>query len=117
MPWRGPGSQEDICPSRTVFAIKEIPIESLAKEKVYVFFSHTAKGQSYNMPMLKRMMELGCSIIDYEKIVNEKGQRILFFGSYAGQAGMIDSLWALGRRLQARGRRDAVPAVEADDPL
>ncbi len=95
--------QEDICPSRTVFAIKEIPIESLAKEKVYVFFSHTAKGQSYNMPMLKRMMELGCSIIDYEKIVNEKGQRILFFGSYAGQAGMIDSLWALGRRLQLEG--------------
>ncbi len=95
--------KEDICPSRTVFAIKEIPIESLAKDKVYVFFSHTAKGQSHNMPMLKRMMELGCSIIDYEKIVNEKGQRILFFGSYAGQAGMIDSLWALGRRLQLEG--------------
>lgn len=94
---------EDICPSKIVFAIKEIPIESLAKAKVYVFFSHTAKGQSYNMPMLKRMMELGCSIIDYEKIVNEKGQRILFFGSYAGQAGMIDSLWALGRRLQLEG--------------
>ncbi len=95
--------QEDICPSRTVFAIKEIPIESLGKDKVYVFFSHTAKGQSHNMPMLKRMMELGCSIIDYEKIVNEKGQRILFFGSYAGQAGMIDSLWALGRRLKLEG--------------
>ena len=95
--------QEDICPSRTVFAIKEIPIESLAKDKVYVFFSHTAKGQPHNMPMLKRMMELGCSIIDYEKIVNEKGQRILFFGSYAGQAGMIDSLWALGRRLKLEG--------------
>lgn len=95
--------QEDICPSRTVFAIKEIPIETLVKDKVYVFFSHTAKGQNYNMPMLKRMMELGCTIIDYEKIVNEKGQRILYFGSYAGQAGMIDSLWALGRRLQLEG--------------
>ncbi|HEX2694666.1 MAG TPA: hypothetical protein VHP61_02855, partial [Acidobacteriota bacterium] len=95
--------QEDICPSRTVLAIKEIPIESLAKDKVYAFFSHTAKGQPHNMPMLKRMMELGCSIIDYEKIVNEKGQRILFFGGYAGEAGMIDSLWALGRRLKLEG--------------
>ena len=94
---------EDICPSRTVFAIKEIPIETLVKGKIYVFFSHTAKGQPYNMPMLKRMMELGCTIIDYEKIVNEKGQRILYFGSYAGQAGMIDSLWALGRRLKLEG--------------
>ena len=95
--------QEDICPARTIFAIKEIPMETVAKDKVYVFFSHTAKGQPYNMPMLKRMMEMGCTIIDYEKIVNEKGQRILYFGSYAGQAGMIDSLWALGRRLKLEG--------------
>ena len=95
--------QEDICPSRMVFAIKEIPIETLVQGKIYVFFSHTAKGQPYNMPMLKRMMELGNTIIDYEKIVNEKGQRILYFGSYAGQAGMIDSLWALGRRLKLEG--------------
>jgi alanine dehydrogenase len=95
--------QEDICPSRTVFAIKEIPVDTLVKDKIYVFFSHTAKGQPYNMPMLKRMMELGCTIIDYEKIVNEKGQRILYFGSYAGQAGAIDSLWALGRRLKLEG--------------
>ena len=53
--------------------------------------------------MLKRMIELGCSIIDYEKIVNEKGQRLLFFGGFAGQAGMIDTLWALGRRLKLEG--------------
>lgn len=95
--------QEDISPCPFIFAIKEIPIETLAKDKVYTFFSHTAKGQPHNMPMLKRMMELGCSIIDYEKIVNEKGQRILFFGGYAGQAGMIDTLWALGRRLKLEG--------------
>ena len=95
--------QEDISPCPFIFAIKEIPIETLEKDKVYIFFSHTAKGQPHNMPMLKRMMELGCSIIDYEKIVNEKGQRILFFGGYAGQAGMIDTLWALGRRLKLEG--------------
>ncbi len=53
--------QEDISPCRIVFAIKEIPIANLAKHKIYVFFSHTAKGQSQNMPMLKQMMELGCS--------------------------------------------------------
>jgi alpha-aminoadipic semialdehyde synthase len=95
--------QEDISPCPFIFAIKEIPIETLEKDKVYTFFSHTAKGQPHNMPMLKRMMELGCSIIDYEKIVNEKGQRLLFFGGYAGQAGMIDTLWALGRRLKLEG--------------
>jgi len=100
---KGSHVQEDICPCPFIFAIKEIPIETLEKDKVYSFFSHTAKGQPQNMPMLKRMIELGCSIIDYEKIVNEKGQRLLFFGGYAGQAGMIDTLWALGRRLKLEG--------------
>jgi saccharopine dehydrogenase (NAD+, L-lysine forming) len=95
--------REDLSPCPIIVALKEIPIERLEKDKVYVFFSHTAKGQSHNMPMLKKMMDLGCSIIDYEKMVNEKGQRVLFFGNYAGHAGMLDTLWALGRRLAAEG--------------
>jgi len=95
--------QEGLSPCSIVLALKEIPLERIEKDKVYLFFSHTAKGQSQNMPMLKRMMELGCTIIDYEKMVNDKGQRVLFFGNYAGHAGMVDTLWALGRRLAAEG--------------
>lgn len=91
--------EEDITPCSIVFAIKEIPVNLLNQEKVYVFFSHTTKGQSHNMPMLQRMIDFKCTLIDYEKIVNEQGQRLLFFGKQAGQAGMIDSLWALGQRL------------------
>jgi hypothetical protein len=94
---------ENLSPCSIVLALKEIPIERLEKDKVYLFFSHTAKGQSHNMPMLKKMMEMGCSIIDYEKMVNEKGQRVLFFGNYAGHAGIVDTLWALGRRLALEG--------------
>ena len=55
------------------------------------------------MPMLKRMMDLGCTLIDYEKIVNEKGYRLIFFGRFAGLAGMIDTLWAYGQRLKHQG--------------
>jgi alanine dehydrogenase len=94
---------ENLSPCDIVLALKEIPIGCLEKDKVYVFFSHTAKGQSHNMPMLKKMMEMGCSIIDYEKMVNDKGQRVLYFGNYAGHAGMVDTLWALGRRLALEG--------------
>jgi alpha-aminoadipic semialdehyde synthase len=68
-----------------------------------VFFSHVIKGQPYNMPMLARMMERGCTLIDYEKICDESGRRLIFFGRFAGLAGMIDSLWALGRRLETEG--------------
>ena len=94
---------EDLSPCSLVLALKEIPIERLERDKIYAFFSHTAKGQSHNMPMLKKMMEMGCSIIDYEKMVDDRGQRVLFFGNYAGHAGMIDTLWALGRRLDLEG--------------
>ncbi|HPZ08087.1 MAG TPA: bifunctional lysine ketoglutarate reductase /saccharopine dehydrogenase family protein [Candidatus Eremiobacteraeota bacterium] len=95
--------QEDLSPSSVVLAIKEIPIEFFQPKKTYIFFSHTIKGQKYNMPMLKRMMDLQCTLIDYEKIVDDKGRRLLFFGNYAGYAGMIDTLWALGQRLHWEG--------------
>ncbi len=94
---------DGLSPCSIVFGIKEIPVERLEKDKTYVFFSHTAKGQKQNMPMLKRMMELGCSLVDYEKMVDDQGRRVLFFGNYAGHAGMVDALWALGRRLEVEG--------------
>ncbi len=103
---------EGLSPCSLVFALKEIPLELIEKNKVYSFFSHTAKGQSQNMPMLKRMMELGCTIIDYEKMVDEKGRRVLFFGNYAGHAGMVDTLWALGRRLEAEGIANPFTVLE-----
>jgi alpha-aminoadipic semialdehyde synthase len=68
-----------------------------------VFFSHTIKAQEYNMAMLRRMMELGCNLIDYEKIIDSDGNRLIFFGRHAGLAGMIDALWALGQRLERQG--------------
>ncbi len=89
------------CP--TIFAIKEIPPALLEAEKTYVFFSHTIKGQAGNMPMLRRLMELGCQLLDYERIVDENGRRVVFFGDYAGLAGMLDTLWALGQRLEWEG--------------
>jgi alpha-aminoadipic semialdehyde synthase len=95
--------EEGLSPCSIVLALKEIPLALIEKNKIYLFFSHTAKGQSQNMPMLKRMMDLGCSLIDYEKMVDEKGRRVLYFGNYAGHAGMVDTLWALGRRLDAEG--------------
>lgn len=98
--------EDGLSPCSTIFAIKEIPIHLLEKGKVYFFFTHTTKGQSHNMPMLRKMVDLGCSMIDYEKIVNEKGQRLLFFGRQAGEAGMVETLWSFGQRLKIEGLAD-----------
>jgi len=95
--------QEDLSSCPIILAVKEIPAELFEAGKIYVFFAHVIKGQPYNMPMLKRMLELGCNLIDYEKVTDEKGRRLIFFGRHAGIAGMIDTLWALGQRLDWEG--------------
>jgi saccharopine dehydrogenase (NAD+, L-lysine-forming) len=90
--------QDNLSPSSVIFAVKEIPNNLFEPGKTYVFFSHTIKGQKYNMPMLKKMMDLGCTLIDYEKIADKNGKRLVFFGKFAGLAGMVDALWIFGQR-------------------
>jgi len=91
--------QEDLSPCPVIFAVKEMPLDFFEPGKTYIFFAHVIKGQPYNMPMLKKMLDLGCNLIDYEKVTDEKGRRLIFFGRHAGIAGMIETLWALGQRL------------------
>jgi len=103
--YRDAGAQidEDLSSCRVVFAVKEIPVELFRKNGAYVYFAHVIKGQPHNMPMLKKLLELECTLIDYEKVTNDSGRRLVFFGRHAGLAGMMDSLWALGRRLESEG--------------
>ncbi len=86
-----------------ILGIKEIPMDFFLEDKTYVFFSHTIKGQEYNIPMLKRMMEMHDTLIDYECVKDENENRLIAFGKYAGIAGMIESLWAAGKRLECEG--------------
>lgn len=94
---------EKLTEADIIFGVKEVPPHHFENEKTYVFFSHVIKGQAYNMPMLKVLMEKKCNLIDYEKIENEEGKRLIFFGRYAGLAGAINSLWSLGQRLLEQG--------------
>jgi len=95
--------KEDLGDCPVVLGIKEMPAEFFEPDKAYVFFAHVIKGQPYNMPMLQRMLDLGCTLIDYERVVDEHNRRLIFFGWHAGVAGMIDTLWALGQRLAWEG--------------
>jgi alpha-aminoadipic semialdehyde synthase len=95
--------QDDLSVAEVIMAIKEIPIELLQPGKTYLFFSHTIKGQPHNMPLLRRLLDLGCQLLDYERVVDEHNRRLIFFGQHAGLAGMIDTLRALGQRLAWEG--------------
>ena len=94
---------DDLSAAKVVFAVKEIPLAKLRADTAYAFFAHVIKGQSYNMPLLRRLLDLRCTLIDYERITNDAGKRLVLFGREAGQAGMIDSLHILGRRLTVEG--------------
>jgi saccharopine dehydrogenase (NAD+, L-lysine forming) len=94
---------EDLSTCPVVLGIKEMPEEVFRPGGVYVFFAHVIKGQEYNMPMLRRMLEQRSTLIDYERVMDDKGRRLIFFGWHAGVAGAIDTLWALGKRLAWEG--------------
>jgi len=100
---KGAVIKEDLHDCKIIIAVKEIPKELIKMNRIYMFFSHTIKGQSQNMPMLKMLIERQCTLIDYEKITDKKGRRLVFFGTQAGQAGMIEVMSALGKKLQLKG--------------
>ncbi|MCD4748601.1 MAG: hypothetical protein K8R59_04430 [Thermoanaerobaculales bacterium] len=93
----------DISEAGIVFGVKEVALDLLEQDTTYMFFSHVIKGQPHNIPLLSRIMELKCTLIDYETVRDENGRRLIFFGHFAGLAGMIDTLWALGQRFESRG--------------
>ena len=86
-----------------ILGVKEIPVEKILDNKTYVFFSHTVKGQIGNMPLLKRIIDSGSTLIDYERITDAAGRRLIYFGPYAGDAGAIDLLSLMGEHWADQG--------------
>ncbi|MCF8239431.1 MAG: NAD(P)-dependent oxidoreductase [Saprospiraceae bacterium] len=78
--------------------VKEVPIDQLVPEKTYLFFSHTMKGQTYNRPLLRAILEKNICLIDYEALVDGRGKRVAAFGYYAGVVGAHNTLYAYGKR-------------------
>uniref|UniRef100_A0A131XMG5 Putative lysine-ketoglutarate reductase/saccharopine dehydrogenase n=1 Tax=Hyalomma excavatum TaxID=257692 RepID=A0A131XMG5_9ACAR len=95
--------REDISDVPVIIGVKQVPIDQLHPNKTYVFFSHTIKAQEANMPMLDVILERNIRLIDYERMCDENGSRVVAFGKYAGKAGMINILHGLGLRLLALG--------------
>ncbi|CAG8590108.1 19829_t:CDS:10 [Cetraspora pellucida] len=92
--------QEDISNADVILGIKEVPTKSLIPNKTYMFFSHTHKGQLYNMYMLQDILDKKIRLIDYELMTDAQKRRLVLFGTHAG---MIDGLHGLGRRLLGLG--------------
>ncbi len=90
--------QEDLSSCDILFGIKEVPVSMLIPNKTYLFFSHTKKQQSYNRGLMQAMVEKGITLIDYECLEHEDGQRIIGFGFFAGIVGAHNGMMAYGKR-------------------
>ncbi|XP_015208011.1 alpha-aminoadipic semialdehyde synthase, mitochondrial [Lepisosteus oculatus] len=95
--------QEDISEASLIIGVKRPPEEKLIPRKTYAFFSHTIKAQEPNMGLLDDILKKEICLIDYEKMVDQNGLRIVAFGQWAGVAGMINILHGLGLRFLALG--------------
>lgn len=81
-----------------LLGIKEVPVQEILSGKTYLFFSHTCKRQPHNQKLLQRIIEKECTLIDYECLRHEDGQRIIGFGFFAGIVGAHNGMMAYGNR-------------------
>lgn len=90
--------REDMTGCDILFGIKEVPVEHLIAGKTYLFFSHTKKQQPTNRDMFRHILRQQITLIDYECLEHDDGQRILGFGFFAGVVGAHNGIMAYGRR-------------------
>lgn len=92
---------EDMQTCDMLMGIKEVPVEMLLANKTYLFFSHTKKQQPHNQKLLQTIIEKNITLIDYECLEHEDGQRIIGFGFFAGIVGAHNGIMAYGNRTGA----------------
>lgn len=90
--------QEDLSHCDYLMGIKEIPIDQLLATKTYLFFSHTIKQQPHNRDLLKAVLAKKITLIDYECLTNQEGQRLVAFGKFAGIVGAYNAILTYTKR-------------------
>jgi saccharopine dehydrogenase (NAD+, L-lysine-forming) len=88
----------DISVADILLGVKEVPVDQLIPDKTYMFFSHTIKKQAYNKKLLRAVLDKNITLIDYETLVWDAGNRIIGFGRFAGIVGTHYAFVMWGRK-------------------
>lgn len=78
---------EDVSSADILLGVKEVPVSQLIENKTYLFFSHTIKKQAYNRKLLRTILKKNITLVDYETLHWDAGNRIIGFGRFAGIVG------------------------------
>ena len=107
--------RDDVSGCDVLMGVKEVPIDQLIPNKTYLFFSHTVKKQPANRKLLQAVLKKNITLIDYEMLTNEQGERIVAFGRYAGIVGAYNGLLTYGRKHGLYDLKPAYQCVDMDD--
>jgi hypothetical protein len=88
--------KEDLRDCDILMGVKEIDRRTFIPGKTYLFFAHVVKKQPHNHSMFKEIAEKEISLIDFEYLTTERGQRVVAFGRHAGIVGAYNGLRARG---------------------
>lgn len=89
---------DDVSDCDILLGVKEVKVDKLIPNKTYFYFSHTIKEQPYNRGLLKKMLDLNITMIDWETLTSPKGPRLIGFGRYAGIVGAYNSFLTFGKK-------------------
>lgn len=89
---------EDISSCDILLGVKEVPTSELIANKTYLFFSHTIKKQAHNRNLLRHILENNITLIDYETLLWDAGNRIIGFGRFAGLVGTHYAFMMWGKK-------------------
>ncbi|MBC6606046.1 alanine dehydrogenase [Hymenobacter sp. BT188] len=98
-----------------LLGVKEVPPAQLIPNKTYMFFSHTVKKQPANRELLRQILKKNITLIDYELLTNEQGERIVAFGRWAGIVGAYNGLLTYGRKHNLYELKPAYQCVDMED--
>lgn len=105
----------DVSNCDILMGIKEVPLTSLISNKTYLFFSHTIKKQPHNRSLLQAILQKNIKLIDYEALTDDKGNRLVAFGRYAGIVGTYNCFWMYGQRYKTYSLRRALECRDYND--
>jgi len=106
---------EDMQACDLLMGVKVVPVAQLLPGKTYLFFSHTVKQQPRNRELLRAVLRLGITLIDYELLTNAAGERIVAFGRYAGIVGAYNGLLTYGHKHGLYDLKPAHQCLDMDD--
>jgi len=106
---------KDISDCDILLGVKEVPIPELIPDKTYFFFSHTIKKQAYNRKLLQTILEKNIRLVDYERLTDHNGARVVAFGRFAGIVGAYNGLFTFGKKYKLYNIRRAKDCYDLED--